>query len=147
MYQLRTKPTDNSVVEFIENLTSPKKRVEAYQLLDIFAEVTQMDAKLWGSDLIGYGAYHYKYASGHEGDAAPVGFSPRKAKNSLYCWLNEPRRTELLSMLGKHTSGVACIYVNKLEDIDLDVLKVIIKEALDTVRGLYPDGFGRRVGE
>ncbi len=100
MYQLKTKPTDNSVFDFIESLTSPRRREEAYKQLDIFAEVTQMDARLWGSDLIGYGAYNYKYDSGHEDDAASVGFSPRKVKISLYCWINEPRRTELLSQLG-----------------------------------------------
>jgi len=78
MYKLKTQPTDKSVVAFIEAVDSPKKREDAFRLLDIFSETTGMEPKMWGESIIGYGAYHYKYASGHEGDAALVGFSPRK---------------------------------------------------------------------
>ena len=84
MYEQKTKETDNSVVEFIEQVDSPKKREDAYRLLDIFEETSGFPAKMWGPSIIGYGSYHYRYASGHEGDAPLVGFSPRKAKISLY---------------------------------------------------------------
>lgn len=81
MYELKTKETENSVIEFIEAIDSVKKREDAYKLVDIFAETTNYSAKMWGPSIIGFGAYHYKYATGHEGDAPLVGFSPRKAKS------------------------------------------------------------------
>ena len=85
MYELKMKETDHSVIEFIENFVeNPKKREDAYQLLDIFTETTGLPAKMWGRSIIGFGSYHYVYKSGHEGDAPLVGFSPRKAKISLY---------------------------------------------------------------
>src|SRR4051794_15860179 len=96
MYELKTKETDSSVMEFIENVESPKKREEAYKLLDIFTETTGYEAKMWGPSIIGFGAYHYKYESGHQGDAPLVGFSPRKAKTSLYFATGDTRREELL---------------------------------------------------
>ncbi len=84
MYELKTKETDSSVIEFIENVENPKKRADAYLLLDIFTNTTGYPAKMWGPSIIGFDSYHYKYASGHEGDAPLVGFSPRKSKISLY---------------------------------------------------------------
>ena len=84
MYEVKTKETDASVIEFIEAVESPKKREDAYRFLDIFTETTGFDAKMWGPSIIGFGSYHYVYKSGHEGDAPLVGFSPRKAKISLY---------------------------------------------------------------
>ena len=105
MYKLKTTETNNSVIEFIENVDSLKKREDAYQLLDIFTETTGYPAKMWGPSIIGFGTYHYKYTSGHEGDAPLVGFSPRKAKISLYFATGDPKREELLKDFGKHTSG------------------------------------------
>ena len=95
---------------------------------------------MWGPSIIGFGKYHYKYATGHEGDAPLVGFSPRKAKISLYVTGNNEEREEQLTRLGKHTSGKACVYVNKLEDIDQDVLKEIILSSIATLEVTYPDG-------
>jgi hypothetical protein len=138
MYELKTKETDNSVIEFIEQIDNPKKREDAYRLLDIFTETTGFEAKMWGPSIIGFGSYHYKYASGHEGDAPLAGFSPRKAKISLYFEPNEPKREELLKQFGKHTTGKACVYINKLADIDVDVLKTLIKESLSFTQKLYP---------
>ena len=105
MYQPKTKETDSSVIEFIENVDNPKKREDAYKLLDIFTETTGFEAKMWGPSIIGFGTYHYKYESGHEGDAPLVGFSPRKAKISLYFATGDTKREELLKDFGKHTSG------------------------------------------
>lgn len=126
MYELKTKETENSVIEFIENVESPKKREDAYKLLDIFTETTGCKAKMWGPSIIGFGSYHYKYESGHEGDAPLVGFSPRKAKISLYFATGDSKREELLQEIGKHTTGKACVYINKVADIDVDVLKALI---------------------
>ncbi len=138
MYELKTKVTDNSVIEFIEQVDSPKKREDAYKLLDIFAETTGFEAKMWGPSLIGFGSYHYKYESGHEGDAPLVGFSPRKAKISLYFAPGETKRAELLKQFGKHTTGKACVYINKVADIDVEVLKALINESVSFLQEMYP---------
>ena len=138
-YELKTKENDNSVITFIEAVENVKKREDAYQLLDIFTETTGYQAKMWGTSIIGFGAYHYKYASGHEGDAPLVGFSPRKAKISLYFATDEPTREELLKDFGKHTSGKACVYINKIADIDIKILKVLINESMRFLREMYPN--------
>jgi hypothetical protein len=138
VYELKTKETDNSVIEFIENVDNPKKREDAYQLLNIFTETTGHPAKMWGPSIIGFGSYHYKYASGHEGDAPLVGFSPRKAKISLYFAPCVTKREELLKEFGKHTSGKGCVYINKVADIQADVLKQLIKESITYLQETYP---------
>ncbi|CAM4252437.1 hypothetical protein BAMA_06780 [Bacillus manliponensis] len=137
MYELKTTENDNSVIEFIETVDSVKKREDAYQLLDIFTETTGYPAKMWGPSIIGFGSYHYTYASGHEGDAPLVGFSPRKAKISLYFAPDDPQREKLLKTFGKHTSGKACIYINKIADIDVDVLKELINQSVSFLQGKY----------
>jgi hypothetical protein len=137
MYKLKTQPTDESVVAFIESVENPKKREDAFQLLDIFSETTGMEPKMWGESIIGYGAYHYKYESGHEGDAMLVGFSPRKARFSLYFATGNEKRQELLRDFGKHKTGKACVYVNKLDDIDTDVLKKLIDQSISYLTEVY----------
>ncbi|MCT2537691.1 DUF1801 domain-containing protein [Aquibacillus koreensis] len=139
MYELKTKENDRSVIEFIEAVDSPRKRESAYQLLDIFTETTAYPAKMWGSSIIGFGRYHYKYDSGHEGDAPLVGFSPRKAKISLYFATGDKRRDELLKDFGKHTSGKACVYINKVEDININILKRLIHQSIQFLRETYPE--------
>ncbi|GLC88878.1 DUF1801 domain-containing protein [Lysinibacillus piscis] len=139
MYELKTKETDHSVIEFIESVDSPKKREDAYRLVDIFTEVTGYEAKMWGPSIIGFGKYHYQYQTGHEGDAPLAGFSPRKAKISLYFAPEDPERESTLSRLGKHTTGKSCVYVNKLADIDVDVLKQLIIQSIAVVQKMYPN--------
>jgi len=140
MYELKTKETDSSVIEFIESIESLKKRQDAYILLDIFTETTRYEAKMWGPSIIGFGTYHYKYASGHEGDAPLVGFSPRKAKISLYFAPGDTKREELLKDFGKHTTGKACVYINKVVDINVDILKVLITQSVRFLKETYPNG-------
>lgn len=137
-YELKTKETENSVLEFIEAVDSVKKREDAYRLLDIFTETSGFEAKMWGPSIIGFGSYHYKYASGHEGDAPLVGFSPRKAKISLYFATGDPDREKLLEKFGKHTSGKACVYINKLADVDEEVLREMIKQSIEFLQEMYP---------
>jgi hypothetical protein len=137
MYEPKMKETDNSVIEFIESVENEKKKADAYQLLEIFEEVTGYDAKMWGPSIIGFGSYHYKYASGHEGDAPLVGFSSRKTKISLYLGYESEEREKLLESLGKQTKGKACIYVNKLADIDTNVLKDLIEHTVEIYQNLY----------
>lgn len=138
MYELKTKENDSSVIEFIENLENPKKREDGYKLLDIFTETTGYKAKMWGKSIIGFGAYHYKYESGHEGDAPLVGFSPRKAKISLYLATGDTIREDLLKDFGKHTLGKACVYINKVADIDIDILKEMINQSIRFLKATYP---------
>ncbi len=138
MYKLKTQETDESVISFIESIDSDKKKSDAYKLLEIFTETSGYPAKMWGESIIGFGSYHYKYPTGHEGDAALVGFSPRKAKISLYFATGDEQRKALLSELGKHTSGAACVYINKLDDIDSDVLKKLILQSIEFLQNLYP---------
>ncbi|MBN8210574.1 DUF1801 domain-containing protein [Bacillus sp. NTK071] len=139
MYELKTKETDNSVIEFIENVDSPKKREDAYRLLDLFAETTGHEAKMWGPSIIGFGSYHYKYDSGHEGDAPLVGFSPRKAKISLYFATGDSERSKLLEKFGKHKAGKACVYINKVADVDEEVLKQLIDQSITFLNRTYPN--------
>ncbi len=139
VYELKTKENDNSVIEFIGGVESPKKREDAYKLLDIFTETTGFKAKMWGTSIIGFGSYHYKYESGHEGDAPLVGFSPRKAKISLYFATGDTKSEELLKEFGKHTAGKACVYINKVADIDEDVLKALINQSVMFLKETYPN--------
>lgn len=139
MYEQKTKETDNSVIEFIENVDNLKKRADAYKLLDIFQESTGYEAKMWGPSIIGFGSYHYVYKTGHQGDAPLVGFSPRKAKISLYFATGDTKREALLKKFGKHTVGKACVYINKVDDIDKAILKELINQSVVFLQNLYPD--------
>ncbi|WP_174615053.1 DUF1801 domain-containing protein [Virgibacillus ihumii] len=139
MYELKTKPNDESVIDFIEQVESPKKREDAYRLLDIFTETSGYEATMWGPSIIGFGSYHYKYSTGHEGDAPLVGFSPRKARFSLYFATGDTDRENLLGKLGKHKAGKACVYVNKLADIDVEILKDLIRRSITFLRETYPE--------
>lgn len=137
MYEQKTKETNQSVIEFIEQVDSVKKRENAYKLLEIFTETSGFEAKMWGPTIIGFGSYHYKYATGHEGDAPLVGFSPRKAKISLYFAPGDPDRERLLQKFGKHTSGKSCVYVNKLSDVDITILKQLIVQSITFLQNTY----------
>jgi hypothetical protein len=139
MYELKTKVNDNNIVEFIEKVENPRKKEEAYRLLEIFTETTGLEAKMWGDSMIGFGSYHYKYASGHEGEAFLTGFSPRKAKVTLYLNLWEPQSEILLKEIGKHTRGKGCVYINKLSDIDTEVLKKLIILSIKSAKERYPE--------
>ncbi|MNG19807.1 hypothetical protein D3C84_1040090 [compost metagenome] len=101
-------------------------------------EETGFEPKMWGPSIIGFGSYHYKYASGHEGDAPLAGFSPRKAAISLYVYLSEENREELLSKFGKHRTAKSCIYVKKLSDIDVEILKEMVSASVEYLLKLYP---------
>lgn len=140
MYEPKMKENDSSVIEFIEQVDNMKKREDAYKLLDIFTETTGYPAKMWGPSIIGFGSYHYKYATGHEGDAPLVGFSPRKAKISLYFATGDTEREALLQRFGKHTAGKACVYINKVSDIDVEVLQALINQSVKFLQETYPNG-------
>lgn len=132
-YELKTKVNDASVVDFLNKVESDKKREDAFVLLDLFTETTKEEPKMWGSSIIGFGQYHYKYASGQEGDWMRVGFSPRKANLTLYilCYGKENKQ-ELLDKLGKHKLGKGCLYINKLADVDINIVKELIANAFNS---------------
>ncbi|WP_026730313.1 DUF1801 domain-containing protein [Flavobacterium denitrificans] len=134
----KTTETTNSVADFINTVENETKRKDAFQLLSIIQELTGFEPKMWGPSIIGFGSYHYKYDSGHEGDAPLAGFSPRKTAMTVYFYLPEENREELLSKLGKHTSSKACIYIKKLTDIDIEILKKIILLSIEYTQKLYP---------
>lgn len=123
---IRTKPTELSPAQYVEDLDTPRRVEHGRLLLEIFNRVTGEEPVMWGPSMIGYGQVHYRYDTGREGDTFRVGFSPRKAKLTLY---GLPQDEELLARLGKYTTGAACIYVNKPEDIDLEVLEEMIRRA------------------
>lgn len=130
MAELKTKETDSSVEAFVKSIENEQQRQETKELIQIFREATGFEAKMWGTGIIGFGRYHYKYPSGHEGDSALASFAPRKGKFSLYLWLDEERKAVLLKDLGKHTKGKGCVYVKQLSDIHLDTLRSLIKESV-----------------
>jgi len=138
MAKNKTTETESSVIDFINAVEDDKKKNDAFELLKIIQETTGFEPKMWGPSIIGFGSYHYKYDSGHEGDAPLAGFSPRKAATTVYFYLPEENRDELLSKLGKHTSSKACIYIKKLTDIDIEILKKIILLSIEYTQNLYP---------
>jgi hypothetical protein len=139
MAEQKTKPTTQSIPEFIDSFVqNEQKKVDSYELIKIIQEITGYSAKMWGPSIIGFGRYHYKYASGHEGDAPVIGFSPRKVALSLYVYSPCAENDELLKDLGKYTMGKACIYVKKLSDINLDVLKQLITTTTKYMQSNYP---------
>ncbi|WP_104090842.1 DUF1801 domain-containing protein [Arthrobacter sp. GMC3] len=124
----KTHVTNVDVEEFLATVdTSEVRRADAHTLLAIMREETGQEPRMWGPSIIGFGQYHYKYASGREGDAAAAGFSPRKANLVIYGLSYAPDVEHLLARLGKFKAGAACVYVNKLADIDVDVLRELIR--------------------
>lgn len=134
MADLKTQKNDASVVAFLNSIENEKKRKDAFAIHELMMEVSGEEAAMWGDSIVGYGSYHYKYKTGREGDWMLTGFSPRKQNFSLYIMSGFKRFEDLLSKLGKHKSSVSCLYINKLADIDLDVLREMVKESVDYMR-------------
>lgn len=131
MAKNKTTETEVSVNDFIESyVDNEQKKVDSYQLIDLMRKWSGFEPRMWGPTIIGFGRYHYKYKSGHEGDAPLLGFSPRKAQFSLYIFSNTDKSNRLLEDLGKFKMGKACIYVKKLSDINIQVLKELCLETI-----------------
>ena len=130
MSQLKTQKNDASVEDFLNSVTNEKKRVDSFAILELMREVTGEEPSMWGTSIIGFGAYKYRYASGREGEWPVVGFSPRKQNLTLYIMSGFDEYNALLSDLGKHKTGKACLYINKLEDVDQDVLRELIQQSV-----------------
>lgn len=131
MAKIKTAETTISVADFIDSYTdSGQKKADSFRLIDLMREWSGFEPKMWGPSIIGFGSYHYQYASGHEGDAPLIGFSPRKAAFSLYIFSPVGEQTELLGSLGKFKMGKACIYVKKLSDIDTTVMEKLCRATI-----------------
>ena len=134
----KTRPTPVSVADFIATVEDPKRRADAEAACALLAEATGEPPVMWGPSIVGFGAYHYRYASGHEGDAPLVSFSPRKANLVFYLFGCDEGRDDLLARLGKHKAGKGCVYVNRLADVDTAVLKQMAVASADQLRARYP---------
>lgn len=133
MAELKTKPTTKSVTEFISSIEDEQKRKDCRTVMKIMKEVTGKRPKMWGAGMVGYGSYHYKYASGREGDWFVSGFAPRKGDLTLYIMAGFGRYDVLMKKLGEHKTGKSCLYIKKVDDIDLDVLRELIECSVDHV--------------
>jgi len=125
----KTTETIKSIKGFINALKDETQKKDSFEIIDIMNKLTGFEAKLWGASIIGFGSYHYVYESGREGDMPIVAFSPRSTAIVLYIYLNIENREDLLNKLGKHKAGKGCIYIKKLADIDIAVLKTMIRNA------------------
>ncbi len=135
----KTQPTAVSVADFLAGVEDLKRRADAEAACALLAEATGEAPVMWGASIVGFGRYHYRYASGHEGDAPLVGFSPRKANLVFYLSGCEARRDEFLGRLGKHKAGRGCVYVNRLGDVNAVVLKEMAAASAASLRARYPD--------
>jgi Domain of unknown function (DU1801) len=129
MAQNKTTPNDQSVDQFLNTIADERKRQDSFTLLQLMHQVTGLEPKMWGGSIVGFGSYHYKYASGREGDTILVGFSPRKQSLTIYNMGGLDQNDDLLTRLGKHTLGGGCLYIKRLDEIDLPTLQILIEES------------------
>lgn len=137
MSEPKTKRNDASVREFLEKVAHPVKRADSLRLMELMESVTGVAPEMWGDSIVGYDTYHYVYANGREGDWPITGFSPRKQNLTIYIIPGFDNYSSLLKKLGKHKISKACIYINKLADIDEGVLEEIIKNSVEYMRAKY----------
>jgi hypothetical protein len=139
-----TRTSGKSVKAFLAGVEGEQRQADAQIFLDLMGKVTGEEPAMWGDSIVGFGRYHYKYDSGHEGDTCLTGFSPRKNEFSLYLTGTyfpgmEEKRAKLLAKLGKHRMGKACLYVKRASDVDLTVLKQLVAMSVDALRKHYPN--------
>jgi len=134
MAKTKTTYTEIDVKDFLDSyVDNEQKKTDSLQLIELMQEWSDSEPKMWGPSIIGFGNYHYKYASGHEGDAPVIGFSPRKAAFSLYVYSDTEKSKLLLPDLGKFKMSKACIYIKKLSDIDVSILKELCMESIQYI--------------
>jgi len=138
MAEIKTKPTQVSVDAFIEAVPDATRREDAKTLVGMMERLTGESAKMWGPTIIGFGSYHYKYDSGHEGEMCRIGFSPRKAELVLYVLNAYSDQSAELAKLGKHKTGKGCLYVKRLADVDMAVLEGLLRDKLARMNATYP---------
>ena|SRR5687768_11481284 len=134
MAENKTTPNDQSVEQFLNAIEDERKRKDSFTIVELMKQITGMEPTMWGSSIIGFGSYHYKYESGREGDSVLAGFSPRKQNLTIYNMGGFEQSDDLLKKLGKHTTGKGCLYIKRLDDIDLPTLKRLIEESVKNVK-------------
>jgi hypothetical protein len=134
--ELKTKVNDASVEDFLNSVTDEQKREDCFEILRLMGQVTKEEPKMWGSSIVGFGSYHYKGASGREGDWMLTGFAPRKENLTLYIMGGFELHQDLLQKLGKHKTSVGCLYIKKLDDVDREVLKELVAESVKITKKL-----------
>jgi hypothetical protein len=134
MSDLKTRPTDEKVEDFLKNVEHPVKRKDSFEIMKMMKDITKKDPKMWGNSIVGFGSQRFKYASGREGKWFETGFSPRKQSLTLYITAGFDRYENLLKKLGKHKLGKSCLYINKLQDVGKETLKELIKESVEHVK-------------
>ena len=138
MAEHKTENKDPDVAAFLESVEHPVRRADGLVLDAMFRRVTGWTPRMWGPTIVGYGSYAYRYESGREGQSLATGFSPRKASQSIYIMPGYQDYSEILGRLGKCKIGKACLYVNKLADVDLDVLEELVRAGLDDLGKMWP---------
>jgi hypothetical protein len=134
MAEMKTKPTDHSVEEFLNEVADEERRADCFQVAKIMEEITGEKPKMWGPSIVGFGSYHYKYASGREGDWPVTGFSPRKKDLTLYLMMGFQKHRELMEKLGRHSAAKSCLYFKRLSVFHVPTLKKLIKESVKELR-------------
>ena len=130
MAEPKTKPTNQSVKEFLNEIPDPERRADCFAVAKMMEEITGEKPKMWGPSIVGFGTQHYKYASGREGDWPISAFSPRKRDLTVYLMVGFDKNTELMEKLGKHSTGKSCLYIKRLSDVDVPTLRKLIKESV-----------------
>lgn len=138
MAENKTRPTQQSVAEFVNRIEDKGRRADVRKVAAMMRRATGKKAKMWGPGIVGYGEYHYKYASGREGDFMITGFSPRKQSLSVYIMPGFSSFGSLMKKLGKHKTGKSCLYINRLSDVDEKVLEKLITDSVRIMRNKYP---------
>lgn len=135
MSQNKTQRNKGDVMAYLESVAHKRRREDSLVVKQMMEEVTGEPAEMWGTSIVGFGSYHYRYASGREGEFMLTGFAPRKQALTLYIMGGHERHAELFAKLGKHRTGSSCLYINKLADVDLDVLRELIGASVAYMRG------------
>jgi len=138
MAELKTKKTEESVVAFLDKIENVKKRLDCYAILNLMKSVTGHEPKMWGESIIGFDSYHYKYATGHEGDMPLAAFAPRKNNLTIYIMPGFERYEALMAKLGKYKAGKSCLYIKSMNDVDPLVLRELVAESARFMQQLYP---------
>lgn len=133
MAQLKTQKNDASVEEFLNTVENEKKRKDSFAVLNLMREVSADEPSMWGTDIVGFGTYRYKYASGRDAEWFLTGFAPRKRNLTLYIMSGFDEYDSLLSKLGKYRTGKACLYINKLEDVNLETLRELVTRSVNAL--------------
>jgi len=137
MAENKTKQNNQSVAKFISRVEDPQKRADSKAIIKLMKQVTKAEPKMWGSSMVGFGRYHYKYDSGREGEWFITGFSPRNQNLTIYIMPGFDKYDSLMKQLGKHKTGKSCLYISKLEDVDTKVLKELIKQSFQYMKKKY----------